>query len=130
LAKILGSVDQLGRPVVRVAIVGRADEVLATIDTGFNGEAMMPLGDALQLGVTVLEGTRDVELGHGHSVAVQVGRMRVQWLGYERDVGVLISDRVTQTLSGPVMLIGTRLLKSHLLLIDFERGTVQIGTQH
>ncbi len=130
MSKLIGSVDQLDRPVVRVAIMGRDDDVLATIDTGFNGEVMMAMGDAAILGVTVLEGKRDVELGHSQSVAVHVGRMRILWLEVERDVSVLISDRATSTLDGPVMLVGTRLLTPHLLLVDFAQGTVEIETQH
>ena len=130
LPKAFGSVDVRGRPLVRVALVGRDEDVLATIDTGFHGQAMMNMGDAVLLGVTILEGSRDVELGHGHSVEVKVGRMRVRWLELEQDVSVLISDREMPTRDGdPVLLMGTRLLAPHLLLTDFASGTVEIETQ-
>ena len=129
MPKIIGSVDTLGRPLVRIGVVARDDAALGTVDTGFNGELMMTAGDAAALGVTVLEGSRDVELGHGQSVGVHVGRLRVRWLDAERDAAVLISDRASPTVSGPVLLIGTKLLKPHLLLIDFASDTVEIETQ-
>ena len=130
LSKLVGAVDNLGRPVVRVAIVGRDDEILGTIDTGFNGEVMLAAGDAGALGVFVSEDAEDVEPGHGEMVDVRVGRLRLKWLDVERDVVVLVSDRETLTREGnPILLIGTRLLKPHLLLIDFAQGTVEIETQ-
>lgn len=130
LAKLIGSVDHLGRPVVRVAIAGRDDEALGTVDTGFNLEVMMTAGDARVLGVTLLEDAEDVELGHGERVLVRLGRLRLNWLGSERDVTVLVGERTRPSREGdPVLLIGTRLLKPHLLLIDFEQGTVEIDAQ-
>ena len=92
MAKLIGSVDHLGRPVVRVAIAGRDDEALGTVDTGFNLEVMMTAGDARVLGVTLLEDAEDVELGHGERVLVRLGRLRLNWLGRERDVTVLVAD--------------------------------------
>ena len=129
LPKLVGSVDDIGRPVVRVAVVGRDDEMLATIDTGFNGELLMGMGDAALLGVGQRTQGDSVELGHGVSVAVEVGRLRIVWLDAEREVTVLITDRLQPVANGPVALVGTALLTPHLLLIDFAQGTVEIETQ-
>jgi predicted aspartyl protease len=130
LAKLLGAVDHRGRPVVRVAVVGREDEVLATIDTGFNGEVMIVAGDAVAVGVAMRDGGRRVELGHGESVDVRTGRLRLRWLNLEQEVSVLIGERREPSREGePIMLIGTRLLSPHLLLVDFGSGTVEIETQ-
>ena len=56
MAKLVGSVDHRGRPVVRVAVAGCEDEVLATIDTGFNGQVMVVAGDAASVGVHLRDG--------------------------------------------------------------------------
>ena len=39
MAKVIGSVDQRGRPVIRLE--GKTDSVLVIVDTGFNGELMV-----------------------------------------------------------------------------------------
>ena len=129
MPKLIGRIDALGRPIVRVAVVGRDDDCLATVDTGFNGEIMMTLGDARTLGTRILDDNEEVQLGHGRSVGVRIGQMRLRWLGAERDVSVFISDQSVPTRSGPVLLIGTALLKPNLLLIDFALNTVEIETQ-
>ena len=130
LPKLVGSVDHLGRPVVRVAVVGRDDDVLATIDTGFNGELMLAAGDAAAIGVKLLEDAEEVELGDRSAIAIKLGKLRLRWLDTERDVTVFVSPRKDPTREGsPVMLIGTRLLAPHLLLIDFAANTVEIETQ-
>ena len=110
--------------------MGRDDEMLVTIDTGFNGELMMGSGDAALFGVNLKEDTERVELGHGRSVFVGLGRLRIRWLDTEREVTVFIHDLREPKRDGPVALIGTALLKPHLLLIDFEQGTVEIETQN
>ena len=39
MAKVVGSVDDRGRPVVRIE--GWLESILVTVDTGFNGDLMM-----------------------------------------------------------------------------------------
>ena len=60
--------------VVRIAVVGRDDDFLATIDTGFDGEVIIVEGDVAMIGVTLRGEARRVELGHGESVTVRSGR--------------------------------------------------------
>jgi predicted aspartyl protease len=130
LAKLSGSVDHRLRPLVRLRFVGCEDDVLATVDTGFNGQLMMILGDARRLGVSMHKDAEEVELGHGEKISVQLGTARIAWLERERAVAVLVSQRSEPTRDGePVVLIGTRLLTPHLLLVDFEARTVEIETQ-
>ena len=130
MAKLLGAVDQRGRPVVRITVLGHEDEILATIDTGFNGEVMIVEGDAAAVGVRMREDGERVELGHGESVNVRLGRLRIRWLDTEREVSVFVGARREPSREGePIMLIGTRLLSPHLLFIDFEEKTVEIETQ-
>jgi predicted aspartyl protease len=128
LPKVVGSVDALGRPVVRVSIIGRDDEALATIDTGFNGALIATLGDALALGIVNEESSQTVRLGDESVLDVRLGRVRLSWLGEDREARVYVSPAPAVS-SGPVLLIGTRLLTPHLLLVDFEANTVEIETQ-
>lgn len=129
MCKIVGSVDHLGRPTIRVAIAGREDSVLGTVDTGFNGEIMMTAGDALHLGLRPRDEAERVELGDGASVKVKLCRMKITWLDREREVVVFVSKRTDASREGPRLLIGTRLLTPHLLFVDFERRTVEIEPQ-
>ena len=113
-----------------MAVAGCEDEVLATIDTGFNGQVMVVAGDAASVGVHLRDGGERVELGHGESVNVRTGRLRIRWLDVEREVNVLVGERREASREGePMMLIGTRLLSPHLLLVDFGTNTVEIETQ-
>lgn len=130
MAKLIGHVDDRGRPVARVTVFGREDDVLATIDTGFNGEVMLVEGDAALLGVVIHEEGERVELGHGENVNVRLGRLRIRWLDQDRVVSALIARRREASREGePVMLIGTELLSPHLLFVDFDKRTVEIETQ-
>ena len=130
LAKVIGSVDGRHRPLIRVRFVGRDDDVLAIVDTGFNGQVMMASGDARLLGVTLLEDNEEVELGHGKKVDVRLGEVRIEWLDEQHRVSVFVSERPEPTREGePVMLLGTKLLSPHLLFVDFDARTVEIETQ-
>jgi predicted aspartyl protease len=128
LPKVIGSVDELRRPLVRVTLVGQDDDVLATIDTGFNGELMATLGDAIALGVTMETSSETVQLGDNATANVSLGRAKLSLLGKNRNATVFVSA-TNAVATGPKLLIGTRLLTPHLLLIDFEANTVEIETQ-
>jgi predicted aspartyl protease len=69
-----------------MAITGRDDDAVATIDTGFNGELMMSVDTAVSLGVTILENSETVQLGDNSSLDV-----RLDWLGERREVSVFVS---------------------------------------
>ena len=127
MAKVIGSVDQRRRPVVRVE--GRTDGIPAVVDTGFNGELMLTRPAAHALGVTGVLREADVELGDGSIAHVYEGVATIRWLGEDREVGVLVSDTWLTMGDAPVGLVGTELLSPHLLLVDFAQGTVEIETQ-
>ncbi len=130
LAKVTSSVDDRLRPLIRLRILARDDEALATVDTGFNGQLMMTDGDARRWRVTLLDNAEKVELGHGLQVDVQLGEVDIMWMERKRRATVFISERSEPTRDGePVVLIGTSLLTPHLLLVDFEARTVEIETQ-
>jgi predicted aspartyl protease len=129
MAKLTGSVDELGRPVVRVRPGAGGDDFLAIVDTGFNGELMMGMEAARQLNVTLSDAMVHVELGTGITQRVRNGSLTVQWMGQELNSRVLVSD-TWPLLKGdaPIAMIGTRLLRPHLLLVDFDSSSVEIET--
>ena len=127
MAKVIGSVDQRGRPVVRMD--GRQDSFLVVVDTGFNGDLMLTRAAAGLLGVEASTDETEVELGDGRTVHVNETRTTINWLDRPRLVRIFVSDAWTTTGDAPAGLIGTQLLAPHLLLIDFANGTVEIESQ-
>jgi hypothetical protein len=62
LAKVIGSVDDLGRPVVRIEVPNR-DSFLAVVDTGFNRSLLLLVTEAEAMGFVVTADAETVELG-------------------------------------------------------------------
>jgi predicted aspartyl protease len=127
VAKVIGSIDARGRPVVRVD--GNDDSLLVVVDTGFNGDLMVTLEAARSLGIVVGADETNVELGDGTVARVYEARTTIDWLGEQRSVRVLVSSAWRSGGDDPVGLLGTELLKPHLLLVDFGKDTVEIETQ-
>ena len=127
MAKVIGSVDERGRPVLRIE--GKHESILVVVDTGFNGDLLTTRDAATLLGADPLRRETEVELGDGRTVRVYETRATIMWLDRERRVRVLVSDEWTTIGDAPVALLGTDLLLPHLLRIDFAKGTVEIETQ-
>jgi predicted aspartyl protease len=129
----VGGVDQRRRPLVRVKLVGAEDSFLALVDTGFNGNLLLTRTVAIQLGFCLRKDTDVVEFADGRSEAVTAGYGVIEWLGGVRRVEIFASSdpqrpRIPRD-GEPVALLGTGLLAPHILLIDFEAGTVEIERQ-
>ena len=124
----VGHVDGRRRPLVRVELGGTADDILALMDTGFNGELLLTAEDAVRLGFTRRDGTSYAQLASGQSVSVQRARGTILWLGRTRRVEALATSEEVSTrhVDDPVALVGTQLLSPHLVLIDFRAGTIEI----
>ena len=90
MAKVMGSVDDLGRPVVRLE--GAQEGILVIVDTGFNSDLMLTRAAARALGAERTDREIDVELGTGTIARVLRGRATVSWLGEQRLVQVMIAD--------------------------------------
>jgi predicted aspartyl protease len=131
LSKLLGSVDLRGRPVVRIAHMQGEDEFLAIVDTGFNGQLLVSESDLLQFGPGTTRVSATVEVAGGLVQEVERAYYQIMWMGKSRLVDVIISIDTRRLSAGdePIALIGTGLLKPHLLLIDFDAGTVEIEGQ-
>jgi predicted aspartyl protease len=128
---LFGSVDLRGRPVLRIGRVDGGDEFLAVVDTGFNGELLVSEEDIERIGVAVSRVAATVELAGGILHDVVQAKIEIMWMGRSRLVDVFISIEPTlrKPIDEPIALIGTGLLRPHLLLIDFDAGTVEIEGQ-
>jgi predicted aspartyl protease len=128
MAKVIGSVDARGRPVVRIE--GKHESILVIVDTGFNRHLMTTRATATLLGADPIRRETEVQLGDGRTVRVYETRATIMWLDRERRVRVLVSDEWTTIGDEPSGLLGTDLLLPHMLRIDFARRTVEIEAQH
>lgn len=128
VATVVGSVDQRRRPIIRLQISGARDDVVALLDTGFNGELLVAQQDVQRLGVNVRPLSSQAIMGDGSVVEVRRGDCSIMWLGSTRRTEVLVSSVFVRAklADDPVVLIGTQLLSPNLLLIDFAAATVEI----
>ena len=127
MAKIVGSIDDRKRPVVRLEVGEQS--LLLLVDTGFNCDLLLSPVAALSIGISGIGRARTIELGDGTSAELRQDRATIPWLGRMRDVRALIADTWQPRGDDPVGLVGTELISPHLLLIDFEARSVEIETQ-
>ena len=116
---------------MRLLFAGRDDEVIALLDTGFNGALLMAEADVADLGVRVSPLASHAKMGDGRVVELRRAQCTVYWLGELRRTEVLVSSEPDQHRGPdePVVVIGTQLLAPNMLLIDFSAGSVEIETQ-
>jgi predicted aspartyl protease len=132
LAEMRGSVDGLGRPLLRININGRSDDILTTVDTGFNGELLMTELEAQRLGIIPLGVDGKVTLGDGTEVLARQAIATLIWFGHARHVKVQLTAPAKATESrhrhadDPIALIGTSLITPNILEINFGTRTVAI----
>jgi predicted aspartyl protease len=128
LAVVVGSIDDLGRPLVRIAVVGSEDDALCMIDTGFNGEWLVHETDLLRLGLKLVDDASTVELAGGRRVVLRRASGTVIWFGHERLISALVSSDPIRPRreDDPIALIGTELMAKCLVLFDFPRGNIEI----
>jgi predicted aspartyl protease len=130
LPKIIGHIDDLGRPVIRIEVPGR-DGFLAIVDTGFNRSLMLQASEAEAMGFTIAEETEIVELGTTAQVKVRWGFGTMRWLDRDIRVEALVSNEKL-TVHRPDTaraLIGAELLVQCLVLVDYPARRVEIETQ-
>jgi predicted aspartyl protease len=129
-ARIIGSVDDLGRPVIRIDIQGR-DGFLAVVDTGFNRSLMLMATEAKAMGFELTDSEEIVELGTTIKATVVPALGNIEWLGRTVRVEALVSSEPSVGSHPDVAraLVGTELLADCLLLVDFRRRTVEIEAQ-
>lgn len=128
LPSLIGNVNDRGRPVVRIELPGRDTGFLAVVDTGFNGQLFLAADDAGALGMPSTGLRSSAEVAGGVRQQVDEAIAVIMWMGRERRVEVLLDlDRQQpKRADDPIAPVGTRLLSSPMLLIDFTAGTVEI----
>ena len=119
---MIGHVDSYGRAIVTVSIrpsdVAAVHEIQAWIDTGFNGDLVLPQRqiDELELPPS---GTLKAILADGSEVALQRYTCQIDWFGNERELEVIAND-------GEYPLLGVGLLVGRDLHISYRSSKVAI----
>lgn len=104
---IIGKIKANREAVIELEVIGLAQraKIEAVLDTGFTGYLMLPSNLINHL-ILQLIGTRNVILGDGSNVTLDLYRAKVLWHNVERIVYVLRSD--AELLVGMSLLHGSR----------------------
>ncbi|MDB5224756.1 MAG: hypothetical protein JWO43_378 [Candidatus Adlerbacteria bacterium] len=129
---ITGSVDDVGRPYIRVEAPG-GHSVILQIDTGVN-ESLVVNRNALHLlgannSTVDADSLQLVELADLSQTTVLLGLVQIIWFGKIIVVDTLVTTQVPKRPpqpDQPVGFIGTKLLKDCRLRIDFPKRNVEI----
>ena len=119
---MMGKVDDQSRALVPIRI-GQGDnenrkEVLAWVDTAFNGTLVIPKSQIDELELPV-ESSAEAVLADGTIVQLETFGCSVEWFGKTYDTQVVPND-------GVFALLGTMLLANRRLEIDYAAMTVKI----
>lgn len=121
-ARIDGYVDgSTFSPTVRIKLISPGDqeiELPAIVDTGYNGEVILPENKVQEMGLEFL-GTIDSELANGVVVEIELYSGRILWFGHIQEVAI-------GTTQSDDTLLGTLLLADCKLEIDFRQGWVRV----
>lgn len=130
MAKITGSIDELGRPVIRIE-VPNCDGFLGVVDTGFNRSLLMQALEAEAMGFKITEEVAVVELGTTLKVQVHRAIGNIYWLDQIIQVDALVANEELSVHRPDLAraLIGTALLADCLLLVDCRTRLVEIEDQ-
>lgn len=117
-----GQVDSFGRALVTVSIrpsnVAAAHDVQVWIDTGFNGDLVLPQQHIDDLALSE-SGTVKAILADGSEVTLQRYVCRIDWFGKQRDLEVVANE-------GEYPLLGVGLLWGQDLHISYRSGEITI----
>ncbi len=117
-----GHVDSNGRALVTVSIrpsnAATIRELPVWIDTGFNGDLVLPQQQIDDLALPH-SGTVKAILADGSEVALKTYACLIDWFGEQRDLEVVAND-------GEYPLLGVGLLLGHDLHISYRSGEITI----
>ncbi len=117
-----GHVDDSGCALVCVRIrpsdAAAAHEIQTWIDTGFNGDLVLPQQQIDDLTLPS-SGTVKAILADGSEIALQRYTCLIDWFGEERELEVIAND-------GEYPLLGVGLLMGHDLHVSYRTGNVTI----
>ena len=121
-AVVPGLVDDQFRALIRINVSSTRDgtptEIVAWIDTAFNGGLTVPRKQIDQLGL-VKESSAEAILADGRLVELETFACFIDWFGLRYETQIIASD-------GEYPLLGTVLLSSRRLEIDYPAKTVNL----
>ena len=107
----------MGCPVLSLQLEGEPKPRLAILDTGFNGELMLPRSIATALGWMPI-GVVDCQTASGVTTTMLV-ECRISWFGSGRRVSAMTTD-------ADILLVGMELLHDCEIRIRRELGMVEV----
>jgi len=117
-----GFVDDKLRALLRVPVSASRDgdrsDILAWIDTAFNGGLVVPRKQIAELGF-VKESTAEAILADGSCVELETFACFLDWFGDSYETQIVAND-------GQYPLLGTMLLDGRRLAIDYGAKTVEL----
>lgn len=117
-----GHVDDNGRAVVTVLILSSnavaRPEIEAWIDTGFNGDLVLPQSQIESLALPH-SGTVKAILADGSEVVMKTYACQINWFEEQRDLQVVAN-------AGEYPLLGVGLLQGRDLYISYRSGEITI----
>jgi clan AA aspartic protease len=120
---VTGRVDDQGRALLVVSVRhpagGPETTFEAWVDTGFNGDLVLPRGQVATLGLPVGFGSHAV-LANGSQIELETYAAQVDWFGELKGIEVIAND-------GEFPLLGVGLLRGHALHIDYARQTLTLN---
>lgn len=118
---LTGQVDDalLVRIPLRAALNAPLQEIVAWVDTAFNGGLTIPRTLIASLGLPQ-EGTVEAVLANGQSVELETFDFYLDWFGATYRLQVIASDAAYP-------LLGTLLLSDRRLTNDYAAKTVELG---
>ncbi|MEM9184997.1 MAG: clan AA aspartic protease [Planctomycetota bacterium] len=115
--------DSDGRALIDLKVAApperAATEVAAWIDTGFNGELVLPKNTVSGLGL-VHSANVNAVLADGSTISLETFSCVLDWLGESRKLEVSAND-------GDHALLGVGLLVGHDLRIGYRAGEITIN---
>ena len=117
-----GFVDDKLRALVRVPVSasrgGNRMDIVAWIDTAFNGGLVIPRKLIAQLGL-VKESSAEATLADGQCVELETFACFFDWFGESYETQIVANE-------GTYPLLGTMLLDGHRLDIDYKARTLEL----
>ena len=107
-------------PTTTLEVIGlqSSTEITAIIDTGFQGDLLLPISQAKTLGL-VLSGYAPAILADGSRTSQMVFAGSVRFLGKIRQAEIFVADT-------DAALVGTELLSDCQLVVDFPNQKVSL----
>jgi len=130
LADLIGHVDARDRPLLLLSLPGQDDDLLVTVDTGFNGQILVHDVPALRLSYESTGVDVWVEFADGARRTVQLASSSIIWFGRQRTVDLWIARATSPRHpipDEPLGIIGTGLVSPHRLTIDFMTRRVVLS---